>query len=128
MWVADDGGKSPVPSAGHRRRDQPDGGETTTDGGSGPSRAISAEPTTSSVSARFAGVIASSVIVPLAADGTICLKSMMTTDVIVDVTGWFGAASGLDFVPIDPIRLADTRSFDSTLNPWTRGQMVRQGR
>ncbi len=86
------------------------------------------EPSTSSVSARFAGVIASSVIVPLAADGTICLKSMMTTDAIVDVTGWFGAANGLDFVPIDPIRLADTRSFNSTLNPWTQGQMVKAGK
>ena len=73
-------------------------------------------------------VIASSVIVPVAADGTICLKSMMATDAIIDVTGWFGSASGLDFIPIDPIRLADTRSFNSTLNPWTRGQAVAPGR
>jgi hypothetical protein len=80
------------------------------------------------VSARYGGAIASSVIVPLAADGTICLKSMMTTDAIVDVTGWFGVANGLDFVPIDPIRLADTRSFNSTLNPWTSGQMVKAGK
>jgi hypothetical protein len=67
------------------------------------------------------------VIVPLSADGTICLKSLMTSNVVVDVTGWFGPASGLDFVPIVPIRLADTRSYNSTLNPWTRGQMVRAG-
>jgi hypothetical protein len=85
------------------------------------------EPTTSSVSARYTRVIASSAIVPVAADGTICLTSMMTTDVVIDVTGWFGPASGLDFVPIDPIRLADTRSFNATLNPWTQGQMVPAG-
>ncbi len=85
------------------------------------------EPTTSSVSARHQRVIASSVIVPLAADGTICLTSMMATDVVIDVTGWFGPAAGLDFVPIVPIRLADTRSFGTTLNPWTRGQMVPAG-
>ncbi len=86
------------------------------------------EPTTSSVSARRAQVIASSVIVPLAADGTICLKSMMTTNAVIDVTGWFGPSTGLDFIPIDPIRLADTRSFNSTLNPWTRGQPVAAGK
>ncbi len=85
------------------------------------------EPVTSSVSARSRQVIASSVIVPLSADGTICLKSLMTSNVVVDVTGWFGPASGLDFVPIVPIRLADTRSYNSTLNPWTRGQPVRAG-
>jgi len=85
------------------------------------------EPTTSSVSARSARVIASSVIVPLAADGTICLTSMMATDVVIDVTGWFGPSSGLDFIPIDPIRLADTRSFGATLNPWTRGQRASAG-
>jgi hypothetical protein len=85
------------------------------------------EPTTSAVSARYMRAIANSVIVPLASDGTICLTSMTTTDVVIDVTGWFGAATGLDFVPIDPIRLADTRSFNSTLNPWTSGQMVPPG-
>ena len=85
------------------------------------------EPTTASVSARFNQVIAGSIIVPLAADGTICLTSMMATDAVVDVTGWFGPSAGLDFIPIDPIRLADTRSFDSLLNPWTRGQMVPAG-
>jgi len=85
------------------------------------------EPSTSSVSARRTRNIASSAIVPLAADGTICLSSMMQTDMVIDVTGWFGPGGGLDFVPIDPIRLADSRSFDTTLNPWTRGQMVRAG-
>jgi uncharacterized protein YkwD len=86
------------------------------------------EPTTSSVSARYGQVIAGSVIVPLAADDTICLKSMMTTDAVIDVTGWFGPASGLDFIPIDPIRLADTRSYNSALNSWTQGRMVPAGK
>jgi hypothetical protein len=86
------------------------------------------EPTTSSVSARHRQSIASSVIVPLAADGTICLTSMTRTDVIIDMTGWFGRKEGLEFVPIDPIRVADSRSYGTTLNPWTRGQMVPAGR
>ncbi len=86
------------------------------------------EPTTSSVSARYTRAIASSVIVPLARDGSICLTSMMSTHAVIDVTGWFGPNSGLSFVPIDPIRLADTRSFDTILNPWTQGQMVPAGR
>ncbi len=87
-----------------------------------------AEPTTASVSARPNGVISSAVLVPLAEDGTLCLVSSMKTDVVIDVTGWFGSVDGIEFQPLSPIRLTDTRSYDSTLNPWTRGQMVPAGR
>jgi hypothetical protein len=85
------------------------------------------EPNVSSVSARAGLVTATSVIVPTSPDGTICLNSMMGTDVVIDITGWFGSGSGLDFVPVDPIRLADTRSFLGELNPRRDGQMLRAG-
>ncbi len=85
------------------------------------------EPNVSSVSARAGLVTATSVIVPISPDGTICLNSMMSTDVVIDITGWFGSGPGLDFVPVDPIRLADTRSFLAGLNPRRDGQMLRAG-
>ena len=46
-----------------------------------------------------------------------CLTASVTTHVIVDLTGWFGRTSGHSFVPLSPVRLADTRSYQSSLNP-----------
>jgi hypothetical protein len=121
------GGQSPVPSGAQAVAVNLTAVNSWTDGWIRAFPCDQPEPETSSVSARYGSAIASSVIVPLAADGTICLSSMMPTDVIIDVTGWFGTSKGLGFLPIDPIRLADTRSFNATLNPWTRGQMVPAG-
>jgi uncharacterized protein YkwD len=128
MVVSMTGSQSPVPSAATAVAINLTAVQPRTDGWIRAFPCDQPEPTTSSVSARRGQVIAGSVIVPLAADGTICLKSMMTTDAVIDVTGWFGPASGLDFIPIDPIRLADTRSFNSALNSWTQGRMVPAGK
>jgi hypothetical protein len=49
------------------------------------------------------------VIVPVAADGTVCVfAGVSATDVIVDVDGWFAAGAGL--VPEPPHRVLDTRT------------------
>jgi len=61
-----------------------------------------------------------SVVVPVADDGTICLLASVSADVLVDITGYFDGAEGLDFVPLDPIRLVDTREPWEYLNPFTR--------
>ena len=127
MVVPMTGGQSPVPSGAKAVSINLTSVQPWSDGWIRAFPCDQPEPTTSSVSARYLREIANAVIVPLASDGTICLSSMTTTDVVIDVTGWFGATSGLDFIPIDPIRLADTRSFNSTLNPWTSGQMVPAG-
>jgi hypothetical protein len=86
-----------------------------------------AEPGVSSVNARAGGVRANSVIVPTAADGTICVTASVTTHVIVDLTGWFRASNGYSFVPLAPIRLADTRSFQPDLNPAANAQALQPG-
>ncbi len=75
------------------------------------------EPGVSSVNVRIGGVRANSVIVPVAADGSVCLTSNITSNVIVDITGWFGRNAGYKFIPLSPMRLADTRSFQAVLNP-----------
>jgi len=46
------------------------------------------EPAVSSLNPRVGQARANSAIVPTAADGTICLTGNITTDVIVDITGW----------------------------------------
>ena len=75
-----------------------------------------AEPSVSSLNPRVGQARANSAIVPTAANGTICLTSNVNSHVIIDITGWFGAQGGQLFVPISPIRLADTRQAHPTLN------------
>jgi hypothetical protein len=89
------------------------------------------EPSVSSLNPRIGRARANSAIVPIAADGTICLTSNVASHLIVDITGWFGANGGQEFVPINALRLADTRQTHPTLNggagpvPLTPGRVLR---
>ncbi len=65
-----------------------------------------------------------SVVVPVDAVGQICIRSLVATDVIVDYTGYFADGSGLDFLPLNPIRLFDSRSTSTTFNGSTNGARV----
>ncbi len=125
--VAVSGGSSPAPARARAVAINLVGVDPALDGWIRAFPCDGPEPYVSSISARSGQAIASSVIVPVAADGTICLTSMMETDVVIDITGWFGTTSGLRFVPLDPIRLLDTRSFLTEINPTTRGQMLPAG-
>jgi hypothetical protein len=52
------------------------------------------------------------VIVPVAADGTVCFSGNVSTHVLADVAGWYGAAgatAGTPFAPLAPSRILDTR-------------------
>ena len=68
-----------------------------------------------------------SVVVPVDAGGRICMRSLVDTDVVVDFTGFFSDADGLDFQALDPIRLFDSRSTDGRLNETTGGARVGAG-
>lgn len=66
----------------------------------------SAEPETSAVNYSRAGAVEpNGVVVPVDATGEVCVSSLVTTDVVVDLSGWFDSglrgASG--------IRIVDTR-------------------
>jgi len=65
--------------------------------------------------------------VPTSATGTICLTSNVRTHVVVDVTGWFGPTEQREFVPLDGIRMADTRSLHADLNPRRNGRQLTAG-
>ncbi len=66
----------------------------------------SPEPATSSVNFVAAGAVEpNAVVVPVDETGEVCVSSLVATDVVVDVTGWF--ESGLRSSPGE--RLVDTR-------------------
>jgi hypothetical protein len=85
------------------------------------------DPDISSVNYLTGDLRPNSVVVPVDGNGDICLLSSQATDVLVDITGYFAGGSGLDFVPLDPIRLVDTRERWEYLNPFTDGDKVAAG-
>ncbi len=68
-------------------------------------------PLSSNVNARSLRSTASSVLVGLGTDGSICVRTFTgTSHIVVDVAGWFGPGSGgLAYRPTAPVRLLDTR-------------------
>jgi peptidoglycan/xylan/chitin deacetylase (PgdA/CDA1 family) len=54
--------------------------------------------------------VASSTVVPVGADGRVCLASSTGTHLVADVTGWFGPGGTGGFTPVAPVRLADSRT------------------
>ena len=74
-------------------------------------------PETSSVNYLAGGVEPNAVVVPVDSTGEVCVESLVTSDVIVDVSGWFdaGVRSGVG-------RLVDTRTESSRVDP---GEVLR---
>jgi hypothetical protein len=85
------------------------------------------EPDISSINPRVGTARANSAIIPTAADGTICLTSNVTTNILIDITGWFGPFDGRQFVPLTPIRLTDTRQSHPELNGESGARLVQPG-
>jgi len=82
-------------------------------------------PPTANVNARAGEVVSNMAIVPVDDAGRMTLFSYATGHVVVDLLGRFDAAPGAvssgRFVPVDPIRLADTREPGGTdANSYTR--------
>lgn len=72
-------------------------------------------PQASAVQAVAGRVVGGASIIRLAANGTFCVYSASTTDVIVDLTGTFAAGSGAKYQPVVPTRLYDSRSRSTPL-------------
>ena len=68
-------------------------------------------PLSSNVNARPQHSTASSVLVGIGTDGSVCVLTYSgNSHIVVDVAGWFGPGSGgLGYRPRQPVRLADTR-------------------
>ena len=67
------------------------------------------------------------VVTPVDKTGRICLRSLRATDILVDFTGYFSPDGGLDLLPLDPIRIFDSRSSFASLNESTSGRRVGAG-
>ena len=83
-----------------------------------------APPETSSLNVVAGDVRPNAVVVPVGDRSSVCVTSSMSTDVIVDITGYFVGGSGFELTPLAPIRLVDTRENWKTLNPLTNGSRL----
>jgi len=61
----------------------------------------------SSVNYGAGQTVANAVLAPVSASGTVCFFSQQTTDLIVDINGYFAVPSG--FTGVSPLRVLDTR-------------------
>ena len=70
-------------------------------------------PNASNVNYVGGTAVGNRVIVPVSPSGQVTLYATATTDLIVDVSGWFtatGGTTGAEFTPeVDPVRICDTR-------------------
>jgi hypothetical protein len=83
----------------------------------------SQQPPTSNVNFDAGQSVPNLVTVGLAGNGTVCLRSSISTHVIVDVSSWFD--SGGPFVPLEPTRVVDTRSgLGTAVTKVTPGQPI----
>jgi bacillolysin len=64
-----------------------------------------------SVNFAAGATLSNAVIAPVSAAGTICFYSLVPTDLIVDINGWF--PSGASFTAVGPERVFDTRPGNS---------------
>jgi SpoIID/LytB domain protein len=72
-------------------------------------------PTTSVVQSRPGRVVSGAAIVPLGADGSLCVFSNVGTHVVVDLFGSFAPGSGNRFEPISAQRRFDSRPSGAVL-------------
>ena len=81
-------------------------------------------PASSNINAPTGQIAANASIVPVDADGNVVLFTSVTTDVVVDVLGFFsttgGSATAGRLVSLGPTRAVDTRSLSSGTNDYTR--------
>ena len=63
----------------------------------------------SNLNAVVGAAVANMAIVPVAADGTFCVYMSSSMHLIVDVMGTFSHTEGLQFLPINPMRVHDSR-------------------
>ena len=68
------------------------------------------------------------VIVPVAADGSVCLYTTRSVDLHVDVLGYFSSNGPTVITPVAPTRVLDTRDvYRAELNAGTGGQRMSAG-
>jgi hypothetical protein len=73
----------------------------------------SAVPVVATLNSLSGAIVANAAIVPAGIEGSISLFASNNTDVVIDINGYFGppsAPQALEFYPVTPCRVADTRA------------------
>lgn len=70
----------------------------------------SAQPPTSSLNFGSLAIVPNRIVSGLGPDGALKIYASRSTDLIVDITGWFGGADGSRFYLIQPTRVVESRS------------------
>lgn len=85
-------------------------------------------PTVSNLNPQPNRVRPNLTVVPVAADGTVCLFTSQDVDLVVDVTGYYSTTSTQAYTPSTPFRFVDTRDRHRTeMNIGTQGARVGGG-
>ncbi|CAB4994776.1 unannotated protein [freshwater metagenome] len=79
-------------------------------------------PNTSSGNFLAATTRATSGLFALGLNGSLCIYSSQTADIIVDVTGWFGDTTGARLTPIVGTRVVDSRNGTGWSNALAAGE------
>lgn len=75
-----------------------------------------ARPETSSVNYGTGQIVANHVVVPVAADGSVCVFAYATSHVLVDVMGYYSSSGGgARYRSLSPVRLVDSRNDASRM-------------
>jgi hypothetical protein len=86
------------------------------------------QPVASNLNPKAGETRPNQVIVPLAADGSVCFYSASDADLFADLAGYVRPASGARFTPLAPTRITDTRDrYRTALNAGTNGNPVPAG-
>lgn len=78
----------------------------------------------SNINFQAGDVRPNAVVTAVSDSGEICIRSISTVDVVIDFAGYFVQNGGYDLVPLNPIRIFDSRSGYAELNPVTGGNPV----
>jgi hypothetical protein len=82
-------------------------------------------PNASSVNFTAGATVANGVVSKIGGNGRVCVYSPAATDLVIDVTGWFGPTGG--FAGVVPARLLESRPGFSTVDGLQAGIGVRPG-
>lgn len=69
-----------------------------------------AQPNASNLNYIRGDIVANNVTAPIGENGRVCLTSLVETNVVVDISGWFEGDANNGFVGATPNRLVDTRN------------------
>ncbi|HEX2783333.1 MAG TPA: CAP domain-containing protein [Ilumatobacteraceae bacterium] len=81
-------------------------------------------PEVSTVNFAKDAVVANAATIPLASDGSLCIFSNVSTDVVIGVSGYFSTTGAGRFTPVKPVRLMDSRGGLGTPARLVGGQTV----